>query len=450
MLPQPLILGILLFQVLYSLVQWYFFRRKEYLFYAAYCVGMGLYFFLKYLVYNNEVHIGSIHFHQKIIDRDLVFLAICLYVEFGRFFVDGPKILPHLDRQVKIINRLLVAYTLFNLLWYLFSDNHILQEATHLIISMGAFIFFIYAMLKMYNKNKNFTSFLLVGSLFMGTGAIISLLIRVFKPGWSDGEIDSSIFLQGGVILELICLNTGLIYKSKHLLEAKGLTAGIANNNALENEKLLSDLQSVRSEISNELKSELGDGLSGIKLMSDMVKQKMGGKHFIELERISENSEKLIQSMNEIVWSLNHQNDNLPGMVSYLREYTMGFMQQVGIECNITVTEPIKDVHISSDARRHIFLAVKESLHNAMKHASPSEVNISFNITDKLEINVSDNGKGIEEISFHSLKGNALRNMKKRMDYLGGSVNINNINGTSILFSIPISNLLIPSENVKE
>lgn len=411
---------------------------------------MGLYFFLKYLVYNNEVHIGSFHFHQKIIDRDLVFLAICLYIEFGRLFVDCPQILPELDRQVKIANRILVMYTLFNLLWYLLSDNHILQEATHIIVSVGAFIFFIYAMQKMYKRNKSFVSFLLAGSLFMGTGAIISLFFRIFKPEWGGDEMDSSIFLQIGVILELICLNTGLIYKSKQILETRGFSSDIPNKKTFDNERLLSDLQSVRSEISNELKSELGDGLSGIKLMSDMVKQKMGNNHFIELERISENSEKLIQSMNEIVWSLNHQNDNLPGMISYLREYTMNFMQQVGIQCNITVTEPVKNIHISSDARRHIFLAVKESLHNAIKHASPSEVNISFSITDTLEINISDNGKGIEEISFQSLKGNGLRNMKKRMDYLGGNVKINNTNGTSILFSIPISNLLIPSADLKE
>lgn len=334
----------------------------------------------------------------------------------------------------------MVVYTFVNLCWYLLSSNHRLQEAIHLLVSITVFIFFIDALNTIYKANKVFARFLMIGSLFMGTGALLSLCFRIFKPGWVEGSIDSAIFLQIGVILELVCLNTGLVYKSKYIFEAKLAPQGISD------EKLLSDLQSVRSEISNELKSELGDGLSGIKLMSDTVKQKMGNNHFIELERISENSEKLIQSMNEIVWSLNHQNDSLPGMISYLREYAVNFIQQVGVRCNITVTEPIKNIYISSDARRHIFLAVKESLHNAIKHASPSEVNIDISITDKLEISICDDGKGIESPSFQSLKGNGLRNMKKRMDYLGGSLTISNKNGTSVLFSIPIINLLIHSE----
>ncbi|MFT3751231.1 MAG: 7TM diverse intracellular signaling domain-containing protein [Agriterribacter sp.] len=447
MLPQPLILGILVFQVLYSLVQWYFFRRREYIYYAAYCIFIGLYFFLKYLVVNNEVHIGAFQFHQKIIDRDLVFLAICFYVEFGRQFIDSSRLVPDVDRKAGIAIKIMLAYTIINLCWYLVSDNHRLQEAIHLLVSIIAFVFFVDILLKVYRINKRLAGFLMIGSIMMGTGALCSLFFRLLKPEWIEKSSDASIFLQIGVILELICINTGLIYKSKIVLETNVNTNNAPNKTIVENEKLLSDLQSVRSEISNELKSELGDGLSGIKLMSDMVKQKMGDKHFIELERISENSERLIQSMNEIVWSLNHQNDNLPGMISYLREYAMSFMQQVGIHCNITVTEPIKNIHISSDARRHIFLAVKESLHNAIKHASPSIVNVTFTITDKLDINISDNGIGMEDISFQSLKGNGMRNMKKRMDYLGGNIHVNNTNGTSVLFSIPIANLLIPSND---
>ena len=402
------------------------------------------------MVLNNEVYIGSFYFHQKILDRDLVFLAICLYIEFGRLFADYATILPGLNHKIKFVNRTMVLYTVANLFWYLLSDNHVLQETTHIIVSVSIFAFFIYVLLKMYSVNRKIAGFLVVGSLLMGTGALLSLFIRVFKPGWIPEGIDASIFLQIGVILELICLNTGLMYKSKHILETRFVTYNNSVKNRLERERMRSDLKSVRTEISNELQSELGDGLSGIKLMSDMVKQKVGDNHFIELERISENSEKLIQSMNEIVWSLNHQNDNLPGMISYLREYAKNFMQQVDIQCNITVTEPVKDIRISSDARRHIFLAVKESLHNAIKHASPSEVNISFSITGNLEINISDNGKGIEEISFQSLNGNGLRNMKKRMDYLGGTVNINSSNGTSVLFIIPISNLIIPTGISKE
>lgn len=449
MLPQALISGILVFQVLYSLVQWYFFKRKEYIYYAAYSILTGLYFLLKYTVVDNEVHIGSVHFPERIIDRDLVFIAICLYVEFGRTFLNGADILPALDRKMGIVNKMLLVYTILNLCWYILSDQHAIQELVHFAVSLAAFTYFIYGMLRVFEINKKLVSFLFIGSVLMGSGALLSLFLRVFRPDWSYGALHAGIFFQIGVILELICLNTGLIYKSKLMLDARAAIPDITGKKNADHEKLLSDLQSVRSEISDELKSELGDGLSGIKLMSDMIKQKMGNNHFIELERISENSEKLIQSMNEIVWSLNHQSDNLPGMISYLREYTMNFMQQVGIECNIIITEPVKDLYISSDARRHIFLAVKESLHNAIKHASATEVSIVFNITDKLEIGIADNGKGMEDTSMHTLKGNGLRNMRKRMGHLGGTMHISSSNGTMVLFSIPLALIQSNSQQQK-
>ncbi|MCC6289380.1 MAG: hypothetical protein IT249_15990, partial [Chitinophagaceae bacterium] len=245
MLPQPLILGILVFQVLYSLVQWYFFRRREYIFYAAYCILIGIYFFLKYLVVNNEVQIGEFHFHQKIIDRDLVFLAICFYIEFGRLFVDSPKLVPGMDKKAGIAIKIMLAYTVINLGWYLVSDNHRLQEAIHLLASILAFIFFIDLLLRVYKINKSLVGFLMVGSILMGTGALLSLFSRLLKPEWISTTLNASIFLQVGVILELICINTGLIYKSKVVLETNAGTNTIPDKAFFENEKLLSDLQSV-------------------------------------------------------------------------------------------------------------------------------------------------------------------------------------------------------------
>jgi len=172
----------------------------------------------------------------------------------------------------------------------------------------------------------------------------------------------------------------------------------------------------------------------------------MGDQHTKELERISENSERLVQSMNEIVWSLNHTNDSLPGMVSYLREYAVSFMEQVGIACEIVMPPSIKPIQLAGDVRRHIFLAIKEALHNVVKHAAAQKVVISFSLTDKLVITIADDGKGIAGNLFHySNVGNGLRNMERRMQQLQGQFQVFNHKGTTVTFTIPLPELSSPN-----
>ncbi len=437
MLSEPLILGILMFQVLYALVQWYFFRRREHLLYAFYSIVIGLYFLLRYRVENHYLHIGGYQIHESVLNNAVVYLALCIYIEFGRWFVNAPELISKLDVSIKFVSRLMMGYTVITLVWTLLAGNNQFQRIVHLSISLAFFLFFVYALFEALKTGSTLVKFLVTGSFFMASGAICNLIYRNLFPDTLPGELKGIFFLQMGVILELICLNVGLIYKSKQILDSSTVSSQLVNQQLLDNEKQLSDLNAVRNEISHELKLELGDGLSGIKLMSDMVQQKMGGEHMKELERISENSERLVQSMNEIVWSLNHLNDDLPGLISYIREYSMSFMDQVGFNCTLSAPEHIPDISIPGDSRRHIFLAVKEALHNTVKHSGSTHINIDLEITDVLKIVIKDNGKGMDVGSQQSV-GNGLRNMKKRLGFLKGSLEILNENGVTVIFRIPL------------
>lgn len=437
MLSEPLILGILTFQVLYALVQWYYFRRKEYLFYALYSITIAIYFFLQYRVENRVLTVGDFHIRDAVLNNAIVYLALLFYVTFGRLFINTSKLLPQLDITVKVVSNLMYGYLIIAALWVSSGYNLPLQRMVHLTMSIGFFLFFVYALYRVLQTGSVLGRFIVVGSLLIATGALGNLIYRISHPNPSPGELRGIFFLQIGVILELICLNIGLIYKSKLILDTTAISSQLVNKQLEENEKQLSDLNAVRNEISHELKIELGDGLSGIKLMSDMVQQKLGGNHIKELERISENSERLVQSMNEIVWSLNHLNDDLPGLISYIREYAMSFMDQVGFNCSLTEPDHIPDISIPGDTRRHIFLAVKEALHNAVKHSGSGKIDIGFAITNTLSISIKDNGKGMDIEKNQSI-GNGLRNMKKRMSFLKGTITILNENGITVIFEIPL------------
>lgn len=440
MLPEPLILGVLTFQVLYALVQWYFFRRREYLFYGLYSIVIAVYFFVQYRVDNHHLTFGDFRLHDAVVTiltNIFIYLALISYVIFGRLFIDAPTIIPNLDKGVRIAIRLMYAYMVVGTLWIISGYHPQLQRIVHLTVSLSFFVFFVYVLYRVLITGSVLGRFLVSGSILMTSSVAYNLIYRNLNPNPLPGELSGFFFVQMGVILELICLNIGLIYKSKQIMEATAGSGQLVSEQLQENERQLSDLNAVRKEISHELKLELGDGLSGIKLMSDMVQQKMGDNQMKELERISENSERLVQSMNEIVWSLNRQNDDLPGLISYLREYAMSFMDQVGFHATLSEPEHIPGISIPGDTRRHIFLAVKEALHNAVKHSGSRNIDISLGITDSLKIIIKDNGKGMDT-DVRPSYGNGLRNMKKRMDFLKGNIDIINENGVTIVFEIPL------------
>ncbi|HEX5027039.1 MAG TPA: 7TM diverse intracellular signaling domain-containing protein [Agriterribacter sp.] len=444
MLPETLILGLILFQVFFSLAQWYFFRRTEYIYYAAYAITIGLYFFIKYRAdVNSLLHVEGVQIYELFLDRSVVFIAFYFYIEFGKAFVNMNNTLPRLNKVVTGVGYGILAFALTNFIFTGLTHDALFQAIVYDIVAISLALFGICILYVLIKRNTILDRFLVLGSSMVIIGALLFVIIRIVKPSWSNQN--TIIYFQVGVILELIFLNTGLLYKSK-FTQDKVLASNKEKLKKLEeNEKELISLQTMRHEISNELQMELGEGFSGIKLMTEMLKQRMGNEYSRELERISENSENLVQSMNEIVWSLNQSNDDLPAMLAYIREYAVNFLDQVHIICNVRLPEPIVNLRISGMVRRHIFLMIKEALNNIIKHANTKHVDIGFSIAEDFTIVISDHGKGIPESILHRSSGNGLNNMRMRAALLHGEMQISICSGTTIRFTIPLTTLYTTS-----
>jgi len=114
------------------------------------------------------------------------------------------------------------------------------------------------------------------------------------------------------------------------------------------------------------------------------------------------------------------------------------FFEPFTIKLRIITPESIPETVISGEMRRNIVLAVKEALHNIIKHSNATNVEVHFTLDKDLRILISDNGTGIDprEIQHHS---NGLRNMEDRMKSIGGKFNLAGEMGTVVTFHIPMS-----------
>jgi signal transduction histidine kinase/ligand-binding sensor domain-containing protein len=194
-----------------------------------------------------------------------------------------------------------------------------------------------------------------------------------------------------------------------------------------------------RTRIATDMHDDLGAGLSRIKFLSETIGIKQQQQQPIEEEiiRIREYSHEMIDKMGEIVWALNEKNDSLSDLLSYTRSYSVDYLSQNGIVCKVNMQENFPDMFVSGEFRRNIYLAVKEALHNIVKHAQADNTVISILVHRELIIAIKDDGVGFDNSNTRNFS-NGISNMKKRMADIGGSFSITPGNGTEINLKAPL------------
>ncbi len=185
-------------------------------------------------------------------------------------------------------------------------------------------------------------------------------------------------------------------------------------------------LQKMRNKIANDLHDDVGSTLSTINLYSEVAKMKSNEENNELkniLDKISNSSIEMQENMNHIVWSLQPRNDNFEQMMMRMKSYALENLQVKNIVIEFNMDEKLNGIKLSPEKRKELFLIYKEAIHNITKYANCSEVKINFQkLKDKLEMKISDNGKGFDINKTFS--GNGLHTMQERAKSLRAEFNI--------------------------
>jgi signal transduction histidine kinase len=426
MLHEHLFFGIVSFQLLFIAIQWAIFGRQEYGLYILYILCISTYFLLKYFADDNDsISVDGFSLNKLTPDKSLSFLAFGIYIKFGRKFLGTKQSTPQLNNWLILLENSIIIYTIVNFLFVVVTHNFKIESYTFAAAFGIAFLTSIILLFKLYQNNL-YSKYLIIGSLMVALGACIALYLGLSGPQLGVGKNDTTVYLQAGVIADFIFLNIGLVVKTKLL-----------QTNELEKQKAI-ELERLR--ISSELHDDLGGGLSSISLISEMTKTAPGNEISKQLNKISEASKDLVQKMNEIVWALNINNDNLQSLLAYIRQYAVKCLDDVNINCNVNMPENVSAVFIAGSERRNIFLMVKECINNVVKHSKATQVEIKIILSEKLCIKINDNGIGFSynENDVHHF---GLKNLKQRAKELNGKIEWLQDSGTYVQIQIPLKNL---------
>jgi signal transduction histidine kinase len=177
-----------------------------------------------------------------------------------------------------------------------------------------------------------------------------------------------------------------------------------------------------RARIARDVHDDLGSALTQIVLQSEIALMEVGEASPVRarLDQLWEKARDSAQALDEVIWTVNSHRDTLRELASYLCKYARKFLQPTPIRCRFDVPSDLPPHLLDLPVRRGLLLAVKEALNNAAKHSQATELCLRLRHDRRqFAIVVEDNGRGFDPAALTGER-NGLRNLRQRMDELGG------------------------------
>lgn len=200
-----------------------------------------------------------------------------------------------------------------------------------------------------------------------------------------------------------------------------------------------------RARIAQDIHDDVGASLSRIAMLSqpahrDLVEPE---RTAAMLSRIYTTAREVTRSLDEIVWAVDPRHDTLDSLVDYMGRFAQDFLTAANVRCRLDLPVQVPAWPLTAETRHNLFLAFKESLNNAVKHATATEVRISLGLgADSFSLVVKDNGHGFNPALKMPAEpgrpgsGNGLANMKTRLARIGGRCEIASEPGTGTSVSL--------------
>lgn len=316
----PVILqSVLVFQIVYITLQWYYIRKTEYLYYIGYMVTISLYIMLQY---EERLHIRffSAVYENPImfLNKSLPILGYFLYYRFARYFVDMKTVFPGLNKWVKGLEYLLLAYIVFETVVAIIQPGTLLSQRTFegisLILFLSTFVF-LFAFLK---KKIRVTYYLLAGALVLDLGSFGSMLLLTQQENGARYLCDPFWPFAAATIFDLLAFTTGLAYKSKQAVK-NSLDTEMAYNRELQQNMLLGQkMFDIKENLATRLHSDLINALGNMGSYARLAKKEIQAestdRSLLYINKIIHAGKYEVERINDLIWSISPGNTRVENL----------------------------------------------------------------------------------------------------------------------------------------
>ena len=254
------------------------------------------------------------------------------------------------------------------------------------------------------------------GGPLVDEAAISMVVVPPYHQRWE-------IWAAGVALLTSLGVYAGRAVAARRL---RGRLQALEREHALERE---------RSRIARDLHDEVGAGLTQIAMQVEKIRDRIDGSVPPDTVGLADavwrNAADLVRSVDAIVWAVSPEHDTLDRFGAYLVQSTEEFLDAAGLSMRFDVPQNLPAVPLDGTSRHRLFLAVREALHNAVKHSGGTRVTLVVRLDrDSLEIIVRDDGHGFDPGRPAAGVGHdGLSNMRRRMEEAGGTCTIESAPG---------------------
>jgi signal transduction histidine kinase len=247
------------------------------------------------------------------------------------------------------------------------------------------------------------------------------------------------------LILALLIISIGLIsfliyrqQKIKRLQQAqkfelKSAIAAVESKNKLREQRI-----SISRDLHDNIGAQLTfiiSSINNIKHAFDINNSKLEDK----LQSISSFTKSTIVELRDTIWAMSIEQVSLEDLK--LRIFDFIEKARLAVEStqfNFHIASDLLTLYFSSIDGMNIYRIIQEAVHNSLKYAKATEINVNFSKENNFIIaKIIDNGTGFEPDSV--VLGNGIHSIKKRIKELHGTFDINSqINvGTTLTIRLP-------------
>jgi two-component system, NarL family, sensor kinase len=239
----------------------------------------------------------------------------------------------------------------------------------------------------------------------------------------------------------LTCLLGYLFFNRRKLQQEAKLQAEVARQQELATQAVLEAEERERKRIASDLHDGVGQTVMALKMNLAGINDYIEFKNE-KAKNIFEKALDLATESAKEVRSISHQmmpNALLKsGLVTALREF-ISKVEANQLKINLSVNN--LNQSIDPNIEKVLYRVIQESVTNVVKHAQASELNIQLSKNQKfIEATIEDNGLGFDSTK-KDFEGIGLKNIRDRVAFLKGTVDISSQKGkgTLLAISIPVS-----------
>jgi NarL family two-component system sensor histidine kinase YdfH len=277
---------------------------------------------------------------------------------------------------------------------------------------------------------------LLLGIFYIGL--LVGLLFVLSERAEFYGAMSGLLVNGGAVILFMVLYNQQLSERQKAIDLAESLESANAKLAAYSARIESLTLQNERQRMARELHDTLAQGVAGLVLQLEAVKNHLQtGHHERALSIVEQSLKRARGTLADSRAAIDDLRNPSPDLADLVREKVDRFIQATSIPCRLELS--LRENGLSPEIADHTVSILSETLANITRHAQATEVQVMFSQQEgQLELEVRDNGRGFDG-GGEIVEGHyGLLGMRERARLSGGVLNVESHpgRGTCIRFRI--------------